>query len=66
MEYLGKYKDGKKHGKGRYTWSDGGIYEGNWKEGKQHGQGTYTTPAGRKYVGEWKEGKYQIKKSPLS
>ena len=58
MEYLGKYKDGKKHGKGRYTWSDGGIYVGNWKEGKQHGQGTYTTPAGRKYVGEWKEGKY--------
>ena len=29
MEYLGEYKDGKKHGKGRYTWSDGGIYVGN-------------------------------------
>ena len=58
MEYLGEYKDGKKHGKGSYTWSDGGIYVGNWKEGKQHGHGTYTTPAGRKYVGEWKEGKY--------
>jgi len=58
MEYLGEYKDGKKHGKGSYTWSDGGIYVGNWKEGKQHGHGTYTKPAGRKYVGEWKEGKY--------
>ena len=57
MEYLGEYKDGKKHGKGRYTWSDGGIYEGNWKDGKEHGHGTYTTPAGRKYVGEWREGK---------
>ena len=56
MEYLGEYKDGKKHGKGSYTWSDGGIYVGNWKEGKQHGHGTYTTPAGRKYVGEWRNG----------
>ena len=34
MEYLGEYKDGKKHGKGRYTWSDGGIYVGEWREGK--------------------------------
>ena len=34
MEYLGEYKDGKKHGKGSYTWSDGGIYVGNWKDGK--------------------------------
>tara|TARA_Y100000294_G_scaffold37191_1_gene32779 strand:+ start:177 stop:635 length:459 start_codon:yes stop_codon:yes gene_type:complete len=58
MEYVGEYKDGKKHGKGRYTWSDGGIYIGNWKDGKEHGQGTYTSPAGTKYVGEWKEGKY--------
>ncbi len=57
MEYLGEYKDGKKHGKGRYTWSDGGIYIGNWKDGKEHGQGTYTSPAGTKYVGEWREGK---------
>ena len=57
MEYLGEYKDGKKHGKGRYTWSDGGIYVGNWKDGKEHGQGTYTSPVGRKYVGEWREGK---------
>ena len=57
MEYLGEYKDGKKHGKGSYTWSDGGIYVGNWKEGKQHGHGTYTYSDGDKYDGEWKNGK---------
>ena len=57
MEYVGEYKDGKKHGKGRYTWSDGGIYVGNWKDGKEHGHGTYTSPVGRKYVGECREGK---------
>ena len=58
MEYVGQYKDGKKHGKGTYTSTDGGIYIGNWKDGKEHGHGTYTSPVGRKYVGEWKEGKY--------
>ena len=51
MEYVREYEDGKKHGKGRYTWSDGGIYVGNWKDGKEHGQGTYTSPVGTKYVG---------------
>ena len=57
MEYVGQYKDGEKHGKGTYTWSDGGIYVGNWKDGKEHGKGTYTSPVGTKYVGEWREGK---------
>ena len=57
MEYVGEYKDGKKHGQGTYTWFDGGIYVGNWKDGKEHGQGTYTSPVGTKYVGEWREGK---------
>jgi len=46
MEYVGEYKDGKKHRKGRYTWSDGGIYVGNWKDGKEHGQGTYSSSDG--------------------
>ena len=54
MEYVGEYKDGKKHGQGTYTWFDGGIYVGKWKDGKEHGQGTYTFHDGRKYVGEWK------------
>ena len=32
MEYVGEYKDGKKHGKGRYTWSDGDKEVGEWKK----------------------------------
>ena len=35
MEYVGEYKDGKKHGQGTYTWFDGGIYVGNWKDGRE-------------------------------
>ena len=34
MEYVGQYKDGEKHGKGTYTWSDGQKYEGKWKDGE--------------------------------
>jgi len=56
MEYVGEYKDGKKHGQGTYTWFDGGIYVGKWKDGKEHGQGTYTWSDGSKYVGEYKDG----------
>ena len=57
MEYVGEYKDGKKHGKGTYTLENGTKYMGEWKDGKKHGQGTYTLPNGSKYVGEWRENK---------
>ena len=37
--YDGATLDGKPHGKGTYTWSDGVRYVGEWKDGKRHGQG---------------------------
>ena len=54
--YVGEYKDGKKHGQGTLTCA-GTKYVGEWKDGKKHGQGTYTNYYGDKYVGEWKDGK---------
>ena len=57
MKYVGQYKDGEKHGKGIYTWSDGGFYSGDWKDGKEHGKGTETYSSGWKWLGEWREGK---------
>jgi hypothetical protein len=54
-KYVGGYKDGKKHGKGTYTWSNGNKYVGDWKDGKRHGQGTFSAANGDKYVGEWKD-----------
>ena len=57
MEYVGEYKDGKKHGQGTYTSHVGTKYVGEWKNGKKHGQGTETWSSGWKYVGEWREGK---------
>ena len=55
--YVGEVKDGKRHGRGTYTYSDGEKYEGEWKDGKEEGRGTYTYPDGEKYEGEYKDGK---------
>lgn len=32
-------KNGKKHGIGRYTFSNGDVYEGEWKNGVREGKG---------------------------
>jgi len=32
--YIGDFKEGKKHGHGKYIWANGNIYEGNWIDGK--------------------------------
>ena len=42
-----------KHGHGKYTWTDGSIFEGEWYENKINGKGIYVWPDGRKYIGEW-------------
>jgi hypothetical protein len=37
--YVGDWKDGREHGKGRYESRDGALYEGQWESGKWHGDG---------------------------
>ena len=54
--YLGEKKDGKRHGQGKFKWSDGDKYVGEFKDGKRNGQGTLTKPNGDKYVGEFRDG----------
>ena len=40
-QYVGEWKDGKRHGQGAYTNFFGGYqYFGEWKDGKEHGQGS--------------------------
>lgn len=61
-KYVGEYKNGKPHGKGRleYTSADDGpfYYEGDWVNGKKEGNGKlYITMYGVWYLlyeGEWK------------
>ena len=38
--YEGQWKDGLKHGKGRFIYPDGDVYDGEWQDGKAHGHGT--------------------------
>jgi len=60
-KYLGEWKDGKKHGQGRFTYGkgkwEGDKYEGKWKNDRWHGQGAYSYPDGGKVVGEFRGGK---------
>ncbi|MBT3794847.1 hypothetical protein HOG00_00020 [bacterium] len=60
-QFSDEYKDGKYHGRGTYTWSNGDKYIGEWKDNKKHGKGTYIWGKGHnighKYVGEWKDDK---------
>jgi hypothetical protein len=56
-KYVGKYKDGKRHGQGTFTWANGTKYIGQWEDGKLQGRGTLTLGNGNKLVGKWKDGK---------
>ena len=65
--YEGEIVDGLRHGKGKYTWSNGSEYEGDWVKGKRCGFGVYksygknevdgTTFMSYIYEGEWKDSK---------
>ena len=50
-------QEGKYHGQGVVTYSNGDKWEGEYKDGLPfNGQGTNTYSNGDKYVGEWKDG----------
>ncbi|PNY04144.1 phosphatidylinositol-4-phosphate 5-kinase [Trifolium pratense] len=57
----GNVFDGIRHDNGKYTWSNGTIYEGDWVDGKMAGKGLIIFPSGNKYEGEfsgnWYHGK---------
>jgi len=53
--YEGETVDGKRHGKGKYTWTDGEKYEGEYVNGKRTGKGKYYYANGNVYEGDWVE-----------
>ena len=55
--YEGEILNGKRHGKGKYTWSDGSFYEGEWKDDRKDGNGKQSHPDGSCYDGGWKDDK---------
>jgi hypothetical protein len=55
--YVGVRKDDKMHGKGKYTYADGSVYEGEWRNNMKNGKGKYISVSGSVYEGEWKDDK---------
>ena len=55
--YRGEFRNGKRTGRGTFTWSNGDRYEGEWRNNKRTGRGTYTWPNGNRYEGEWRNNK---------
>jgi hypothetical protein len=53
LDYSGEWKDGKKNGRGTFTWPDGRKYEGEWKDNAMTGRGVLTLPDGSRYEGQW-------------
>lgn len=37
--FIGEFKNGKRHGKGNYYFSNGDQWEGEWFHDRQHGKG---------------------------
>ena len=50
--YDNEYRDGKKHGKGQETFSNG-AYIGEFVKGIPEGKGKVTWMSGAVYIGEW-------------
>ena len=55
--YRGQTKDGKPHGRGVLTWSNGNRYEGDFVDGKRTGTGVYTSD-GERYEGGYRDDKF--------
>lgn len=49
--YQGYFRNGKRHGHGKYTWANGNVYEGDYQNGKRTGQGIFYYRNGDIYNG---------------
>jgi len=54
--YKGYLLNGKRHGRGFYSYPNGSSYDGEWIKGKKHGYGVSKTARGQEYRGFWKNG----------
>ncbi|XP_057977667.1 phosphatidylinositol 4-phosphate 5-kinase 8-like isoform X2 [Malania oleifera] len=54
--YLGSFRGLLPHSKGKYTWSDGTVYDGDWEEGKMTGKGQIFWSSGATYEGDFSGG----------
>ena len=55
--FEGYFINGKKNGRGKYTWANGDVYDGMWKDDKRCGRGRISWSNGASFDGEWHDGK---------
>ena len=55
VKYQGPMLNGKRHGVGLQTYSDGSKYKGEWEMGLRHGKGIFTNSSGQFWEGTFKE-----------
>jgi len=51
----GDFRRSERHGRGRYTWTDGCVYDGEWRNNRQKGQGLMTFRNGNVYEGQFSD-----------
>jgi hypothetical protein len=59
--YIGFFKDGLPHGKGKYIYKNGDVFRGYWQKGNKDGKGKFEyTLNGEKHtlLGYWENGEY--------
>eukprot|EP00918_Siedleckia_nematoides_P027175 GHVU01058528.1.p1 GENE.GHVU01058528.1~~GHVU01058528.1.p1 ORF type:complete len:238 (-),score=33.68 GHVU01058528.1:1055-1768(-) len=55
--FLGRFKEGRKHGDGVFFYNNGDTYAGEWKSGRKHGKGTYAFSKDKTVLdGQWVDG----------
>ncbi|XP_029804067.1 radial spoke head 10 homolog B-like isoform X2 [Suricata suricatta] len=50
-EYMGQFVNGVRHGRGKFYYASGAMYDGEWVSNKKHGMGRLTFKNGRVYDG---------------
>ncbi|NKB20940.1 MAG: hypothetical protein GKS01_10615 [Alphaproteobacteria bacterium] len=55
--YTGTQRDGKRHGRGVFSGSNGYKYDGEYRNGKRHGRGVFRWGNDSKYDGGWRDNK---------
>jgi len=56
--FTGEHKNGLRHGRGKYTFSNGSTFEGLYENGSPNGYGKETFPNGAKYEGNYLNGRF--------
>jgi hypothetical protein len=55
--YIGQWRNGLRHGRGKQIWNDGSVYEGYWKNNMASGKGRLIHADGDVFEGDWSNDK---------